>query len=376
MTLKELIGKIHLWLGLITAPLVFFVCITGTIFVFSDEIVDLSAGDARYVKQVKEEKLPTEELIKIIKEAFPKRMQPSYMVCYRDPDRSVRFNSFSKEEGLRMVYIDQYTGEILKDDPTIYFFYVVAHLHHSLMLHGIGEWIIDITTIIFLIALLTGLILWWPKKWDRKHRKASFTVKWTANAKRINYDLHNVLGFYSLGVCIVIVTTGLLISFKPLASFTKNAFGGDASIQVNSLLIKSEKDSTMTLSPINSSIDHAFAKYPDKNQLKLLTFRLDIWDYYIITMSNKIGIKSAMDGVYLAYDKHTGDAIDLPVEFKINKKVEDVYWSLHLGNYMGLFGKIITFLAGLIASSLPVTGFIIWLNRRKKQKKNKQALMI
>ncbi|GAF01909.1 PepSY-associated TM helix domain-containing protein [Saccharicrinis fermentans] len=373
MISKELWTKVHLWLGLISAPLVFFVCITGTIFVFSDEIIDLSAGEARYVNEVKESRLSTEKLLDIVREAFPKRMQPSYMVCYKDPHRSIRFNSYSKTEGLHMVYIDQYTGEILKDDATIYFFYVLAHLHHSLLWHDGGPWIIDIVSILFLIALISGIVLWWPQKWDKKHKKASFTIKWSASLKRINLDLHKVYGFYGAGIAFILVITGLLIAFKPFAAFTKNLFGGDAALEMKSLMVQAPKDTISSQASIDVAIQDAFETYPHKNQLQLLTFRMDQWDYLLIKMSNKIGIKSAMDGVYVAYDKYTGEKFDLPRAFRINKKVEDVYWSLHLGNYMGLFGKIVTFLGGLIASSLPVTGFIIWLNKRKKINKNKRV---
>ena len=42
---------------------------------------------------------------------------------------------------------------------------------------------------------------------------------------------------------------------------------------------------------------------------------------------------------------------------------------IHDGRILGIWGKIIVFTAGLIGASLPVTGFIIWFRRRKKQNK-------
>jgi len=39
-------------------------------------------------------------------------------------------------------------------------------------------------------------------------------------------------------------------------------------------------------------------------------------------------------------------------------------FDLHLGFFMGLPGKILAFLASLICASLPVTGFLIWYNRK------------
>lgn len=45
-----------------------------------------------------------------------------------------------------------------------------------------------------------------------------------------------------------------------------------------------------------------------------------------------------------------------------------MYWTLHMGNWIGLLGKNVTFLGGLIASILPVTGFFIWWNKLKRIK--------
>jgi uncharacterized iron-regulated membrane protein len=367
MKFKKIVSDVHLWLGLITAPLVFFICITGTIIVFSDEIMELSAGSARFVKEVQKERLETEELISILKESYPNRWQPSYMVCYRDPKRSVRFNTYSETEGLHMVYMDQYTGEILKDDATIYFFYIIAHLHNSLLLHEPGAWIVDIGTVIFFIALITGLILWWPKRWDKKHKKAVFTIKWKANRKRINLDLHKVGGFYALGISLLLTITGLIIAFKPLAAVTKNAFGGNAEITMKQVFAKQATDSLKTNVPINLAVEKAFEAFPEKTELQLYTYWLNDWDYYVVYVANKIGIKSAMNAEFVAYDKETGRQSELTHEFNINKKVENVYWTLHMGNYMGIIGKIITFIAGLIATTLPVTGFYIWKSKRKKK---------
>jgi uncharacterized iron-regulated membrane protein len=374
-SLRTLIEKIHLWLGLITAPIVFFICITGTVIVFCDEIMELSAGDARFVKEVQGQPLPAESLVTILKEKFPNRWNPSYMVFYRDPQRSVRINSYSPDEGLHMVYIDQYTGEILKDDPTIYFFYILAHLHHSFLWHGVGEWIVDIVTLVFLIALLTGLVLWWPRSLSRKHLRGAFTVQFRASAKRVNHDLHNAGGFYGLIIGLILSVTGLLIAFQPFAAFTQKALGGDASIKMNQIFATAN-DSTQSAFPVNQVVEKAFASFPDKSEIQLYTYWMNDWGYYALYVADKIGIKSAMNGKLTAYNKYTGERVPLQKELLINEAVSNAYWSLHLGNYWGLLGKLFTFAGGLIASSLPVTGFIIWWNKRKKNKRSRQALSI
>lgn len=40
-------------------------------------------------------------------------------------------------------------------------------------------------------------------------RKQSFLVKWDAKTKRLNYDLHNVFGFYAMVILLIIAITGM-----------------------------------------------------------------------------------------------------------------------------------------------------------------------
>ncbi len=51
--------------------------------------------------------------------------------------------------------------------------------------------------------------------------------------------------------------------------------------------------------------------------------------------------------------------------------MNDANYDIHVGQIAGLTGKIIAFLASLISASLPVTGLIIWLGKRKKGKSKK-----
>ena len=363
---KKLISWLHLYPGLISSLLVFFVCITGTIIVYSDEIMDLSAGKACYVPEIKEERLPVDRLINIIKKEYPQRKAVSYMVAYKDPKRSVRFNTYGKEDGLRMVYMDPYTGKILKDDGTIYFFYITAHLHNSLLLGKTGQWIIDIATIILILELITGLILWWPKRWNRSSRNSSFKIKWKSNAKRLNYDLHKVLGFYALGVILLLSITGLLIAFNPLSALVLKSAGADTSHQWEKQLPGFQPDKQAY--DLNRLIKNTFDRYPQKSEVQVATYKLDSSGYYSLRVADRIGLKSAQRPVFKVYNRFSGEEIEIPEPALKHEKIENTIWVLHMGNWMGPVGKFVTFLGGLIASSLSLTGFYIWWGRRKKGK--------
>jgi len=53
----------------------------------------------------------------------------------------------------------------------------------------------------------------------------------------------------------------------------------------------------------------------------------------------------------------------------LNVQVASLIKPLHTGEIFGILSNFIYFLACLIATSLPVTGTIIWLNKMKKKKR-------
>ena len=57
-----------------------------------------------------------------------------------------------------------------------------------------------------------------------------------------------------------------------------------------------------------------------------------------------------------------------------NERVAGSIKAIHVGNVYGTFTKIIYFLACLIATSLPITGTMIWINKMKKSKKKNKAV--
>ena len=54
MHVQKAIRKLHLWLGLLSSIIVFVVCLTGSLFVFTDEIINFSAKETSNVVPEKE----------------------------------------------------------------------------------------------------------------------------------------------------------------------------------------------------------------------------------------------------------------------------------------------------------------------------------
>lgn len=360
---------LHLWLGLGSGIIVFIVALTGVLFIFCDDIIDGLAYDSLYVQEVKEQKLTPEEILNSFKQQFPDR-KASYYINYRDPKRTIKLASSTKERDLQFSWIDPYTGKVLDSGKAYDFFYVVAHIHSGHIPFGkTGGLIVEISVWIFLIELITGLILWWPKKWNNTTKKKSFTIKTNASFKRLNYDLHNVPGFYNLLPALLITITGLIIVNKPLGNATQKIFGGMPKAYSKLRDIKPEYDNTKTYAPLNPILEKLFSKDETIEQVKLSVAQKDSITTIFAIAAEDIGLKGVENGKTYAINRYTGQEMEIPVKVMNGLAIDDWTMNLHIGFWAGWIGKTLTLFVGLICTALPVTGFIIWYGRNNKKKK-------
>src|SRR5688572_2670631 len=190
MTLKKIAGKIHLWLGLPTGLVVFILGVTGAIYCFAPELQNLQPY--RTVREEDKIFLPPSQMERIAAERLPgKTIQRIY---YDARDKAVMVLFSKKDEYSYSVFINPYDGTVLKvRNNDLDVLSVVLQIHRTLKI-PYGHEIIRWSTVIFLLLLISGIILWWPK--NKRTGKQGFLVMWRASPKRLNYDLHKVLGFY------------------------------------------------------------------------------------------------------------------------------------------------------------------------------------
>jgi len=217
---------LHLWLGLISGIVIIIVSLTAAILTFEQELRLLFQP---YQKAEAHHRpfLPPSVLSKVVKDKY--KFPSVAGVYYQGEGRSAIVPYYTDPKQYTVVYVDPYTGKILHhqllDDD---FFRIMLTGHYQLWLpRPIGQPIVAYATLIFVITLISGIILWWPKKWTKTTTKASFFIKVKAKFKRINYDLHNVLGFYALLVALVLGLTGMVYGMKWFADTVYFAGSGE-----------------------------------------------------------------------------------------------------------------------------------------------------
>ncbi|MGK7390363.1 MAG: PepSY-associated TM helix domain-containing protein [Candidatus Cyclobacteriaceae bacterium M2_1C_046] len=374
MNLRKHIRKIHLWLGFLTGPVVFIIAITGCIYVFQEEIQGFTQP-YRFISShsAKGNLLPPSELKSIAEEVLPGK---NVQRIYYEEDGRAAFVRFMSADYYYLVYINPYTGVVQKV-KNMYndFFYNVFRLHvHLLLPQEIGKKIVSISTLIFLGMLISGLILWWPK--SRNKRKSSFTIKTDGSKKRLNYDLHNVLGFYATWIVIFAAVTGLVWGFQWFGKTTYWLTSGgkhkpDLTMPASNTTVHQQKAYNALDSAFHLSLD----KYPDRPRYIVFLPADSISAIGIAANPSK---STYYKSDYTYYDQHSLKVLKRPVygryeEASIADKALRMNYDIHVGSIGGMPGKFILFFVSLITASLPVTGFIIWYKRKYKKRRLRPA---
>ncbi|GLU52743.1 membrane protein [Dyadobacter frigoris] len=380
--MKKLSAVIHLWLGMVSGLIVFIVSISGCIFVFEQEIFDLNHSELVYSEGSSGKVKPLSELLVTAQTALSKTMPVSDVEIFSDPDRSYIFtasktdkkakntwNYFQQVKYYQEVYINPYTGACLGVvDRKYEFFNIVRRIHQNLLLsYEVGSLIVGSSCLMFLGLLITGFVLWIPK--TKNGWKQRFTIKWNAKWRRLNYDTHNVGGFYVLAPAMIIVITGLVWSFDWWEDGIYTLLGSKQRPTFN---IEQPKLAKLS-KPAENLLDKVFHAASSK---KLSFERLAIslpeksTNPYRVFMGLSRGAGWSSSNYYYYHGMSGQQYGQLLQEDKsLGQKWRNTNYDIHTGGVYGKLTKILAFLASLFCATLPVTGYFIWLGKRKKSQK-------
>ena len=267
MTLRTIVRTVHLCLGLTTGLVVFIVCITAAIWAFSPEIKSWTES-WRHVEEKNLPFLPLSQLVNIAEKQVPGKKISIFSFDGRNKSAIAFFYS---DDDYYTVFLDPYNGEVLKTrNENKTFFRIIILGHYSLWLGETGKEIVKWTSVIFLFMLVTGMILWWPRKVGEGMQR--FKIKFNASPKRLNYDLHNILGFYASWIILFAVLTALVWTFDWIAGATYwIGNGGKSEMKYTAAVSKNDRESISPLQKLDSVFEMQNKGYAGK------MFSSEVW---------------------------------------------------------------------------------------------------
>lgn len=357
---RKFILTLHLVCSLVFGLFIIAVCATGSVLVFGNQIEHVL--NPQYFKPASSEKnIGIKEAEKVFLEHY-KGFQISRMDV---PSKltNVYHASMSKGHNEIDAYIDPSNGKLLGNfnrEKSIVSF--VKELHTHLLLDDIGETIIGIVAIAFIIILITGIYLWYP---GIKRVFKSLKIKWNKSQMAKNLSLHNFIGVITLPFLLVVAITGMLYPFQEkIEESLKLTFTSNYPQELKSV------DNGKQQIGLDKIVAQINKLHPEGELYKL---RLP---------SDKEGVIEAQlsDGSYDPEGK--GNTTEFFDQFSgkhvgtFSKNTQTVYdqffvWreSLHRGTFGGMFVKIIYALVGIAPLGLGITGITMWALKRKNKVK-------
>jgi uncharacterized iron-regulated membrane protein len=385
--MKVFFRRIHLYIAFGAGLIIMVTCLTGAILVFEKEWMQ-AFNQERYYTNAQNNRLPIDTLISRVRAAEPKAKVNSVRV-YSNPTRTVEI-SFTKKasagkksetspekksaakekekpaEGQRLVaFVDPYNGEVRE----IYnhresFFYWVMDVHRWMLGGDTGKLVVGVCTLLFLVILLTGIILWWPK--NKQILKQRLKLKSDAGFKRLNHDYHVVLGFYSAIFLLVFAFTGLAWSFE---WFNKGIYTITGTSMERPKPVKSSSTDSAAVIPAEVALQTVVKKINNAVYYNLTIPKDSSETFAVNLLPANATHESASDTYFVDAYSGTLAGMQLYKDRNAGQRTRAIFKPVHVASIYGVPSKIIGLLACLLGTFFPASGYIMWWNRTRKKKK-------
>ena len=402
--MKKIFRKIHLWLSVPFGLIITLVCFSGAMLVFENEANEWFRRDLYYVETVKGSPLPMDKLLEKVATTLPDSVAVTGVSISSDPGRAYQV-SLSKPRRASL-YVDQYTGEVKGKSERSGFFMFMFRMHRWLLdsmnpgNEGIfwGKMIVGVSTLLLVFVLISGIVIWWPR--TRKALKNSLKITATKGWRRFWYDLHVAGGMYALIFLLAMALTGLTWSFPWYRTAFYKVFGvevqqraaqgheqkSDAQKRNTKLAAHREKKregnevrkGERSRRPENNHSDMYSVTSPFVYWQEIYyKLRRQNPEYKQISISsgtasvsfNRFGNQRASDRYSFNTDNGEFTETSLYQHQDKSGKIRGWIYSVHVGNWGGMFTRILTFIAALLGSALPLTGYYLWIKRLIKVRK-------
>lgn len=371
-TLKNLTYS-HGWIGIIISGLLFLIFLAGSISLFRYEIYQWSIAPAYGAHQG--EALPVSTIMQmaIVQQQFdPKEHLTVLLPDEKMPYYRVFVDLVEPHNGKDYIglLMEPATGEIIGEIEQFFLAEFIYKLHETGNLPApYGRYLFGFVTLFFFFMLISGVFIHAKKLFSN-----FFQYRTGTNKRRQWLDMHNVIGTISLPFTLMYAITGLIFNLvivyqiafaMVLYKGNQQALFADAGFNI----IQPEwQNIPNSFENIDSQIDKATQEFGHAPR--------------VIRMYN-YGDKSAVmhlfgeiKGSFPQRYEVGVNLIDQTILFKDDEQNHsevrhgtDVLSELHFGSYAGLDLRYIYFLLGLAVCALIVTGNLLWIEKRQKNRK-------
>jgi len=339
-----LLLKLHRWVGLLVGIIVFVVAVSGSVLVFENDI-DRLTHRALLVVTPGPSRVSLESAVAAVRAANPTAVV-SGLSLPQAPTHPLILSMKGTPFGAS---VDPYTGRYLGTwDRTTGLARSIHQLHTRLLAGEGGEKVVGAVSALTFLMALSGLVLWWPRK--------LFHVKGGRPWRRVNFDLHNVLGFYSALFIVFITLSGVIIAFEgvtdpliqkldkappPGEVFSQAVAGGrriglDEAVRIATGALPGAMATVVNVPAPGKSTFRVIMKFPED--------------------------RTPAGRSRVAMDQYSGQVLQVVSTraVPLGSRILVLKRSIHTGDIFGPPSQAVAFVVSLMLAGQVVTGFLIW----------------
>lgn len=385
---KNIWFKLHLILGLSAGFILLIVGFTGSMLSFEKEILSAINQDTYKVSVLEQGRLSTKELLEKFKEQKPQAKINAITISSFE-DNSTSINVAGEGENARKgvtYYVNPYTAEILPELKGVSFFKTVENIHRRLLLSDFGKQVVALCVVSLLILIFSGIYIYFPRL--KKSFLQSITLNFQSKGRFFLANLHSVIGMWVIPFYLVASLTGLYWSYDFVSNGLHSITGVEKpkKAQMKAPTEGQNKSQSEKQKEVKAEMPIQMA---EKVSFDDVALAVDTFKNLVENRYSSANLRFPQKGSVYSFDYL---AVDVPheraknkIEFDIktnevskHEKYEDKTLTqklmgsilpLHTGEYFGVIGQTLMFLASLMMPLFTITGFMLYIKRTKKKKK-------
>jgi len=350
--------KIHWFLGLLFSLFLIVIALSGATLSFEKEIMQALNKTTLYTNETVPPMLPSTVLI-YIKKAYPEATITAISFFSDGSLPVVKLVDANDKTRQAMHYtINPHSGAVspLIGEP---FFNMMLDVHRRWMMGTVGKTLVGLTTIALLILLLSGVALYWGKL--KRHFFTSLQVDFKKRGRGFIYQLHSAAGMWLLPWYLLLCLTGLYWSYD----WYKNALHTVANVALPMKQATKAPKSVLSFEKIDQ-VWHCFVQeVPAFGSATLLLTSVEgiaQVNYFDTEDSHSNRKNTVMIETQKMQVRSHERYQDQPLAVSLLRSM----LSLHSGEFFGWVGRISVFVAAIGMLLFVLTGWILYLKRRKR----------
>lgn len=371
----------HLTVGISTGIVVLIMSVTGVALTYQKQMTERADRAYWPVSAHPDDREANEELsvaaiVTRAQEVFPAE-RPTSIRFYSDPDAPAVVAM-----GREPVYVDRYTGETGTGtaQPIRTFFRVMTDWHRWLAddSRTLGRAITGASNLAFLFIVFSGMYLWIPRRWSLHSLRSITWFRSGLDSKARDFNWHNVFGFWTAIPLVLVVASGVVISYPWASNLVYTLSGTEAPARGGrgrGEATERVEEARLSLGGLDRLLDHAEAKVPRWRTINL-TLPAEGASDVSFAIDESFGGQPQSRST-LVLDRHSGRVLrfDTFADQNAGQRARSWLRFVHTGEYYGVVGQTIAGIASLAGVFLVYTGFSLSLRRFGAWRRRKREMV-